>query len=421
MNAKITDKIPSIKSLVERAAITDQWLLNRLENVLPVLMKKHGIDMWVTIGREYNEDPISSTFFPSAIDSSRRLTIFVFVMASETKNMNRFVLQGNKNFEPFYSCYPLKTGTSQFDGLREIMDTYNPQNIAINKSNHFAFCDGLSQSFYETLIDSIGKTHANKLISSERLTIDWLQTRTDDELTMYGDLVEITQIIVKKALSNEVIVPSITSTEEVVQWIRQYVLDLGIETSFYPTVDIQRKDASADRITGTILPGDIVHLDFGIKYLGLCTDTQQLAYVLHTYEKSAPKGLRNAFHSGIEFEDVFMTACKLGMTGNEVFSTIMKNARMKNLDAMLYSHPIGYHCHGAGPLIGLYDKQEEIPVRGDLQIQNNTCYALEFNVRVFIPEWNKSIPIYLEETICFSKNKMQSFHKMQSEFFLIHS
>lgn len=408
-----------IKPLADQQRIKDEWLLSRLQNVLPALMKKHQTDMWITIGKEYHEDPIGITFFPSAIDSSRRLTIFAFVKDKPSEEIKRYVISSNKQFEPFYNCYPAQKGEDSFSVLRKIMDVYKPDHIAINTSSHYSFCDGLSHSIYEQLKSSIGIAHSSNFVSSENLAIDWLQTRVSAEIETYKELTDITKKIVEEAFSAVKINPSVTTTNDIVTWINQRVLDLGLKTSFYPTVDIQRKDSSADRIEGTILHGDILHLDFGIEYLGLCTDTQQLAYVLKSDESDVPFQLKQAMKTANVFEDIFFQTCEGGMTGNDIFKSVINKAAEHDIPAMLYSHPIGYHCHGAGPLIGLYDKQESIPVRGDLPIEENTCYALEFNIRHFIPDWNKDIPIYLEETVCFKDNKMHYLTERQTEFYLI--
>ncbi|MET3728512.1 Xaa-Pro aminopeptidase [Fictibacillus halophilus] len=408
-----------ILSLYEQEKIMDQWLLERLQQLLPLLMKKHNVDMWITIGKEYNEDPLGKTFFPSAIDSSRRQTIFAFVIDKHCDEIKRYVISSNKKFEPFYICFPLQIGEDSFTGLKRLVEEFDPDSIAVNTSLNYAFCDGLSHSNYERIKKVLGQQHLPKLISSENLAIDWLQSRTESELDMYKELEEITKKIVKQAFTNELITPHKSSTQDIVEWIRQRVRDLGLKTSFYPTVDIQRKDGSSDRMEGTILPGDILHLDFGIEYLGLCTDTQQLAYVLSRNEKEPPSGLKNALKAANTFEDLFFEICKEGMSGNDIFLNVLKKAKQNHLDAMLYSHPIGYHCHGAGPIIGLYDKQESIPVRGELKIENNTCYALEFNIRHFIPEWNKVVPIYLEETVCFKEGMMRYFTGRQSDFYII--
>ncbi|MCM3719332.1 M24 family metallopeptidase [Fictibacillus phosphorivorans] len=408
-------------TLIERDKIRDEWLFERLENLLPVLMVKHNFDMWVTLGREYHEDPVAITLFPSSIDSSRRLTIFVFIREKDSGHVNRFVISSNKEYEPYYTCCFGKKGEGPFEVLRKLMDMYQPDQIAINQSPHYSFCDGLSHTFYQILQDTIGMEHSSKLVSSAPLAIDWLQLRIEPELETYKDIALITRDLAKLALSEQVIKAKHTTTREVVNWIRQKTFDLGLKTSFYPTVDIQRQGSSADRIEGIIQHGDIVHLDFGIEYLGLCSDTQQVAYVLYPGEHEVPKGLRKAFATANQFEDIVMDTFQLGMSGNEVFEKVMMIASEKGISAMLYSHPIGYHCHAAGPLIGLFDKQESIPVRGELEILNHTCYALEFNIRAFIPEWNKDVPIYLEESVCFKHHKLQYLTKRQTEFYVIPS
>ncbi|WP_171005441.1 M24 family metallopeptidase [Bacillus sp. E(2018)] len=416
-----TEKSIQILSLSEQEKIMDHWLLERLDQLLPLLMKKHNVDMWITIGKEYHEDPLGKTLFPSAIDSSRRQTIFSFIKDNRSGDIKRYVISTNKKFEPFYLCYPLQVGEDAFTGLKRMVDDFDPDSIAVNTSLNYAFCDGLSHSIYKNIEKVLGPNHSAKLISSENLAIDWLQTRTESEIDIYKTLEAITKEIVKQAFTNELIIPHQSTTQDIVEWIRQRVRDLGLKTSFYPTVDIQRKDESLDRIEGTIHPGDILHLDFGIEYLGLCTDTQQLAYVLNNNEKEPPFGLKDALKIANKFEDFFFEESKEGMTGNEIFLSVLTKAKLNYIDAMLYSHPIGYHCHGAGPIIGLYDKQENIPVRGELRIENNTCYALEFNIRHFVPEWNKAVPIYLEETVCFIEGKMQYFTGRQTEFHIIDS
>jgi Xaa-Pro aminopeptidase len=418
MHTNINNRSVTIKSLSQRDSLKDSWLLERLTHLLPSLMARHEFDMWITIGKEYHEDPISLTLFPSSIDSSRRLTIFAFVK-EKTGELRRFVIHPNKEFQPFYSCFPLMSDEVPLEGLKRMVETYHPKKIGINCSSTYAFCDGLSHSLYEDLVEILGDHYKEKLVTSEPIALDWLQLRTDSELETYKELAQFTKIICGETLSNEVITPGKTTTKEVVEWIRQKVLDLGLTTSFYPTVDIQRRGATEDRLSGTILPGDIVHLDFGIHYLGLCTDTQQLAYVLLPDENEPPEGLADALKIANQFEDIFFEACTTGRTGNEIFQDVMMISNRKGIKPMLYSHPIGFHCHGAGPIIGLFDKQEEIPVRGEVPLQNNTCYAMEFNIKKYVPEWKETITFFLEESVCFYSNKMHYLTQRQTEFYKI--
>ncbi|WP_409250897.1 M24 family metallopeptidase [Bacillus sp. SCS-153A] len=409
---QVYSKIMSVK---ERDRFKDRVLLERLHTILPNLMRESGTEMWIVIGREYNEDPVSITLFPSAVDSSRRLTIFIFCM-NEEGVVERLVIHTNPAFQPYYQNVWEPDKETQWECAARMIREKKPAEIAVNIGELHAASDGLTVSSFNKLQEEI----KGNFVSAEALVIDWLQTRSSLEMAAYPHICELAREIGQEALSNRVIHPGVTSTPEVVDWIRQRVLDLGLQTSFYPTVDIQRQGAGVDRLGNTvILPGDIVHLDFGIHYLGLATDTQQLAYVLRYGENKVPDGLASAFGKALQFEDIVTSYIEAGVSGNGVFERSIKAAEEETIRAMLYSHPLGNHCHGAGPLIGLYDKQGEIPGRGELLIKDNTCYALEFNVRTFVPEWNQDIPIYLEEPISISSGHIQYMAKRQKEFYLI--
>lgn len=410
--------LSAILPLKKREETQNRWLFHRLNTLLPDLMKKHKVDMWITAGREYNEDPVLKSLYPTSVDGSRRLTILVFYL-EDGQHLKKWVLHPNPNFEPFYERAWNPEECDQWECLKRLVDEYNPDTIALNYSSTFAAADGLSHSCYQQLSMLLDE-HSHKFVTAQHIIVDWLSIRTTKELVAYPSIAELGRMIAEEALSRNVIHPGITTTEDVVEWIRQRVLDAGMETSFYPTVDLQRKGSVMDRLEGEIIRfGDIVHLDFGIRYLGLATDTQQLAYVLHPGEEEAPEGLQSALQTALRFEDIITGEMKVGRTGNEVFQRSMKKAREEEIEAMLYSHPLGHHCHEAGALIGLYDQQREIPIKGDLPLTANTCYAMEFNIQQYIPEWDQSVPIYLEEPVAFIENRLEYMAKRQITFYLI--
>ncbi len=410
----------AILPLKNREEMMNRWLFHRLNTLLPNLMMKHKLDMWIVIGREYNEDPVLKSLYPSAIDSSRRLTILVFYLDYK-QILHRFVIHQNPSFESFYERVwnPTVFHEDQWECLQRIVIEKKPNNIAVNSSKNYAAADGLGHSLFKKLKELLAED-GEKLVSSEGLVVDWLSMRSEKELISYPSIAKLALQIAKQALSREVIHPGITTTEDVVDWIRQKVLDLGLETSFYPTVDVQRKGSTVDRLEGVeILPGDIVHLDFGIRYLGLATDTQQLAYVLRAGESEPPEGLRLAFDTALRLEDIIFENLKPSKTGNTVFLQSMEQAKLEDIQAMIYSHPVGVHCHELGALIGLYDQQRSIPIKGDLLIQENTCYAMEFNIRQYVQEWNQEVPLYLEEPIAILNGRAQYMADRQTSFYLI--
>lgn len=416
--SKLTDNILPLK---KREEIIDAWLKTRMETVLVEAMKKEDIPMWIIVSREYNEDPVLRTLTPRFYDSSRRLSIFVFVQNTADGKLERyFIGSPHEALQDDYQFILDSGKETHWQALKALVEKKNPSRIAINKSPNIAVADGLTSNHFDLLKKELGDEWSQRFVSSEDIVVHWLLKRTDEEMLTYPFLADLTSELCKTALSKEVIYPGITTTTNVVDWIRQKVLDLGLETSFYPTVDIQRKGEKIDRLSGVpILPGDIVHLDFGIDYLGLCTDTQQLAYVLKAGETDAPEGLKKAFKDALVMEDIVIEQLRPGKTGNDVFEECLSLAAEKSLDAMLYSHPIGYHCHEAGPIVGLYDQQKRIPVKGDYEVVENSAYALEFNIHAYIPEWEQKTYIYLEQSIAVYKKFTDYLTPRQEEFYLI--
>lgn len=411
----------NILSLKKQEEIKDAWLNIRMETILVEAMEKEDIPMWIIVSREYNEDPVLKSLTPSLYDSSRRLSIIVYTYESESAQLERYYI--GSPHEALVGDYQFILDAAKethWQALKGLVERKNPRKIAINKSPNIAVADGLTSYYNELLEKELGDEWVKRFVSSENVVTHWLLKRSDEEMITYPFLADLTSKLCKTALSNEVIYPGITTTTEVVDWIRQQVLDLGLATSFYPTVDIQRKGAKVDRLSGVvILPGDIVHLDFGIEYLGLCTDTQQLAYVLKVGEEDAPAGLKNAFKEALVMEDIVIEQLRPGKTGNDVFEECLLKANNQSIDAMLYSHPIGFHCHEAGPIVGLYDQQRRIPVKGEYEVVENSSYALEFNIRAYIPEWDQKTYIYLEQSIAVYKDFTGYLTPRQEDFYLI--
>jgi Xaa-Pro aminopeptidase len=220
----------------------------------------------------------------------------------------------------------------------------------------------------------------------------------------------------------------VTTTQEVVWWYRDRIRELGLVTWFHPTVDVQREDPDnfdhlrtfTKRPDGqVILPGDLIHVDFGITYLGLNTDTQENAYVLKAGETEAPAYLLAAHKQALRLMDIFTDNFETGKTGNEILLKSRTEAIAEGIKPSIYTHPIGYYGHSAGPTIGMWDQQEGVPVRGDYPLYPNTCYAIELNAGIFLKEWNKEIRMMMEEDACFDGKSVHYINGRQKELFLI--
>ena len=414
-----------VLSLKERAVIVDQIQKDRLDNLLPQLMDDNGIDLWVLITREYNEDPVVKTLLPPTWLNARRQTILVF---SKNKNAEGITSAAITRY-PFGKLIPSiwdkEKQPSQWQALADYIVSKNPKNIGINTSKAFALADGLVKTDYDALMRVLPEAYKSKVVSAEQLAIGWIETRTAKEMELYEDLVAITHQIIAEAFSSKVITPGETTTDDVVWWLREKVLSLGLDTWFHPTVDVQRANESdlyafdSKSKFDIIQPGDLVHCDFGISYLSLNTDCQELAYVLKPEEKQAPDFLVDALAQGNRVQDIFTNNFKTGVSGNVILKKSLEQGRAEGLRPQIYTHPLGTYGHSAGTTLGMWDSQNGVAVNGDYPLHPNTSYAIELNTSVYISEWKKDIRVMLEEAGFFGPDGFRYINKRQEKLLLI--
>jgi len=392
-------------------------------------MRQEGIDMWLIIGREYNEDPVLATMLPATWLHARRRTILLFTDKGAGKELERIAVVRYNIGNLFTAAWDPEKEPNQWKKLATLIRERAPKKIGLNFSAEFAHADGLTKAEWDSLMKYLPPTQKNKIVSAERLAVNWMQLRTDKELRLYEAICSIGHSIIAEGFSENVIHPGITTTYDVVWWLREKVAALKLQTWFHPTVDVQRDNAGSGDSQSSfatqpdkevIIPGDLLHVDFGISYLGLQTDVQQLAYVLKPGEKDAPLFLKEALLVGNRLQDILTTSFVLNKIGNEVLKNALSLAKKEGINASIYTHPIGYHGHGAGPAIGMWDMQGGVPGTGDFPLLYNTAYAIELNAKKLIPEWNnKEIRIMLEEQAVFTAEGVRYIDGRQKVLLLI--
>ncbi len=417
-----------ILPLRAQAKVIDEVLADRLNNLLPTLMERNGIDMWVMITREYNEDPIVKTMLPATWLNARRRTILVFYNNPKLHQFKKLAVARYAVGSEIEAAWDMKKYPDQWDALLAIINQYNPAKIALNISDNFAHADGLDHSEYAQLVTKLSETNRKKIVSSEPLAVAWLETRTAREMQFYPQLISISHQIIAEGFSNKVVTLGITTTDDLVWWFRQKINDLGLTTWFHPSVEIQRKDtATFDHLKAftnvdgafIIQQGDLLHVDFGITYLRLNTDIQEHAYVLQPNETDAPLFLKDAFAKANQLQNILTNQFKEGKTGNQILADALAEAKKQNIVASIYTHPIGYHGHAAGPTIGLWDQQGGVPGSGDFPMHYNTCYSIELNASIVIAEWHKTIKMMLEQDGYFDQTGFRYINGRQTQLHLI--
>ena len=422
--------MPRILPLRERAELEAHWLERRLDTVVPALMRREGVDLWVLIAREYNEDPVVATMLPPTWLAARRRTILVFhdpQPDSDETRIDRFAVSRYAVGEAFRGAWDKDKQPDQWVRLAELITERDPRRIAVNVSTTFALADGLSASQKDGLLKSLSPELGARIVSGEKLAIGWLETRIPEEMEVYPSIARIAHEIIREGLSDRAVQPGKTTTQDLEWWFRERMAELKLGTWFHPSVSIQR--AGEEERSGsfaskegarTVHRGDLLHVDLGITYLGLNTDTQQHAYVLRSGEARAPLGLEKALGVGNRLQDLLTEAFVQGRTGNEILATALGSAQNEGIEATIYTHPLGFHGHGAGPTIGLWDQQGGVPGRGDYPLQAATVHSIELNAAVAVPEWGgKKVRMMLEEDAYFDGETVAYLDGRQTELLLI--
>lgn len=399
---------PLILSQREQAKVIDEILDDRLRNLLPTLMRREGFDMWIVMSREYNEDPVIETLLPATWMAARRTTMLVMFDQGPEKGIEYLAVARYDVGKIFKRAWDPEHQPDQWAQLGKIIMERNPKKIGVNKAEHYGHADGLTANDYEHLLKSLDTKFHSKVISAERLAVSWLETRSEKEMVLYPQICRIAHEIIKEGFSDKVIQPGVTTTEDVVWWYREKIKELKLDTWFHTSVSIQRNESDVIFTKRpqpvVIMPGDLLHVDFGITYLRLNTDTQQHAYILRAGETDAPEYLKKALSQGNKLQDILTGNFAAGKTGNQILADSRKAAIAGGLTPSIYTHPIGYHGHAAGTTIGQWDMQGGVPHTGDYVMHNNTAYSIELNVTTSIAEWKKEIQIKLEEDGFFDES-----------------
>jgi hypothetical protein len=400
-------------------------LTERLEHLLPTLMTEAGLDMWVVVNREYAEDPVYFTLVPQPSFAARRTTMLVFSRAAdgsvERLAVNRYPLGG-----PYKSAWAGGDLDAQWQALGALIAARDPKRIGIDVSRTWPAADGLTHALHERLVEILPRGYADRLVSAEALVVRWIETRTPAEQAVYPHVDSITRGVIAEAFSGRVITPGVTTTDDVAWYIRERFESLGLRPWFMPTVDRQRAGEPCPvggahcGDEGRIEPGDILHTDVGFCYLKLCTDTQEMGYVLKAGEVAVPPGLKSALASGNRWQDILTGSFQEGRSGNEILAATLKGCAAAALVCSTYSHPLGFFGHSLGPTIGMWDNQGPTPGTGDYPLHRDTVYAIEGNVSVALPEWGgQRVQIMLEQDALFDGQGVRYLAGRQTDWHLI--
>ena len=424
---KSGEKLPPMPKLLsqrEQLRVREEWLKKRFDTILLPMMRKHNVSMWIVTNEEFHADSVTEYIAPPIPYVGRR---DFFILADNGRTLDkiavvRYVEEHLKNFYTVLNPPGNKIGET----LKQIVTERNPKTIALNMGNGRGQSDGITRDAYKFLADALGKDYESRFVSGGKFITDYLDTRLPEELEHYRQAVLLTDILTRRAFSNEVVTPGKTTVGDVRWWLLQQVNNLGLTVWFQPDLRVQRLakpnensmqflEVSSENVV--LERGDLIHVDFGLNYMGLSTDWQKHAYILKKGEKDAPQGLKDALKNTNRLQDALFVVARAGMTGQEVYAATMAAMKKQNIQAMIYSHPLGTHGHGLGAAI---DFRRGITAADAERLRLGSYTSIELNTSTKVPEWNNQMVTIMAEDDAFMTEKgYEFFRPRQTEFYLI--
>lgn len=431
----------------------------KFDIVLPKAMRENNVDMWIHAMKLGNPDPLfkdlGAGFGLQSLEPYDGSSVYFIFTDRGGERIERAVLGG----EPLYDMGGYDIVGDERD-LKAFVAERDPGRIGINMSGKFAVADSLSHTGYLRLIEALGPTYAERLTSAEHVISDFRGRRVISEIVEYGKLGEVTRRLIERSLSNEVITPGMTTMEDVAWWIKDQILELGVEPIFerlfMPKVLYSAKSdlEATDSPQYVFQRGDLFQYDFGFEYMNFGTDIKRTAYILPEGEMAVPPGVQHAWDEGLRARQVLRDSISVGRTAGETVGIMEENfeaagfvfvnlktdpafngweaAWQEALDARgmrpedMDKTQVSSDCHCVG---NTGDSEIEAgpsicgfrPGTADLVIKPNHLFAFELFADTAIPEWNGArVRFGIEDDAIVTEDGVQYLYPPNRHILLIH-
>jgi Xaa-Pro aminopeptidase len=422
----VNDAEPKLLTWSQQLAMREQWLKKRHEMILP-MMRKHGIDMWIVVNEEFHDDPLTQYIAPPRPYAGNR-DVFVFVDAGEN-GLRKLALTGysEENIQRFFESSNEPKPLDQ--ALPELYQTYHPKKIGLSYGAGRGVQRSITHDTYKLLAEKMGTDAEAHFVPAADLIEEYMDTRIPEEFDEYTKLVKLTDILAHRALSSEVIKPGKTTVGDVRRWLFDALGERGVGTWFQPDLRVQRKRKPNDTSRGflavamedtVIQRGDLVHLDFGITYMGLNSDWQKMVYIFRDGEKEVPPGLKHALANTNALQDaVMLRASRPGRPAGEVYTAAMDEMKQKNIEAQIYSHPLGDQGHGLGAAIDFRATKRPETMGQEKRLRKGSYISIELNTQTIVPEWDSQKICVMEEDPAYLTDEGWKFFVPRQEAFYV--
>jgi len=433
-----SETLPQLLSRAQQIEVREGWLVQRHEMILP-LLRRHEVGMWIIVNEEFHNDPLTEFVAPPRPYCGNR-DLFVFIDAGQA-GLKKFAVTGysEETVERFFEVPAPGVGAK---ALREWFDRFQPKTIALGIGGRRGVTRSLTHDSYKYLADQLGPEAEKRFVSAAALIEDYLDTRIPEEFEPYAALVRVTEILARRALSNEVITPGRTTVGDVRRWLFSRSGALDLSPWFQPDLRIQRQSAGSEATSRGFLPvaeeatvierGDVIQLDFGLTYMGLNSDWQKMLYVLGEGETDAPAGLKQALANTNALQDALARISRPDKSVSEVAEETMAEMKAKGITAMIYSHPLGNQGHALGASINARPANPEAKPNPNPASKPNpnppppkrlrlgSYLAMELNTATAVAEWGgRKVTMMGEDPVYLTEDGWKFFRPRQTALYLV--
>lgn len=329
----------------------------RIEKLLPAAMNEAGIDSWIVICRENNNDPLA---IHVGGENAGGTAAFLFFLRGDKVHSVAISPSGEaralKDVGLQNEVMEIERGSNVWNEVKKLIEKFNPVKIGINNSER-NLSDGLSYTQRVEMEKELGAEISAKFVSADPIVVNWLSVKLPAEIDIMRKAARLTEQIQIEAYKT--VIPGKTKDADVARYIKKRMKELGVEDAWQPDQNpnvnsgVDRGHShSTDKV---IQPGDIIQTDHGIKVYGVwVTDIQRFAYVLKPGEKVAPPEVQKRWENAKRGSRIVVETMKPGIEGFYVDKAQRDWMKQQGSLPVMWStgHPVGYVAHDVGPSLG---------------------------------------------------------------------
>ncbi|MDY7233215.1 M24 family metallopeptidase [Hyalangium rubrum] len=399
----------------------------RIARLLPEAMTRAGVDAWVVVCRENNNDPLAAH-----VGGENAVGAAAFLFLREGEKVRSVALSPEGEAKALrdvalhdeVEAFP--RGANLYATVAERLGRGQFRRTAINFSESLSVADGLSSTQRERLVAALPPKLRQRIVSSEQLVIEWLSIKLPEEVEVMRRAAVLTARLEEEAYRT--VVPGRTRDSDVARFLKRRMAELGVTDGWQPDQNPNVNSGpdrghshATDRV---IQPGDFIQTDFGIRVQGRwVTDIQRFAYVLAPGQKQPPPEALERWEKAKKGNRVALAAIKPGARGWDVDKAQRDWMREAGSEPVPWGtgHSVGYWAHDVGPALSGAQKGQPAQGASARIIRPGQVFAFDGFFAWKLPTLGETKTISVEEMAVVTQTGAEYLIPPQEELLLIPS